>query len=54
MRQGAGTLLGHSQVTMHFKGVLQSCDHNLEAMLVQAVGTATSPMPKPPARDAKI
>ena len=39
-RQGAGTLLGHSQVTVPFKGVLQRCDHNREAMLVQSVDTA--------------
>jgi hypothetical protein len=33
-------LLGHSQVTVPFKGVLQRCDHNREAMLVQSVDTA--------------
>ena len=36
-RQGAGKLLGHSQVTVPFKGALQRCDHNREAMLVQSV-----------------
>ena len=39
-RPGAGTLLGHSQVTLPFKSVLQRCDHNREAMLVQSVDTA--------------
>ena len=39
-RQGAGTLLGHSQVTVPFKGALQRCDHNREAMLLQSVDTA--------------
>ena len=39
-REGAGTLLGHSQVTVSFKGALQRCDHNREAMLVQSVDTA--------------
>ena len=39
-RPGAGTLLGHSQVTVPFKGALQRCDHNREAMLVQSVDTA--------------
>jgi hypothetical protein len=38
-RQGAGTLLGHSLVTVPFKGVLQRCDHNREAMFVQSVDT---------------
>ena len=33
-------MLGHSQVTVPFKGVLQRCDHNSEAMLVQSVDTA--------------
>ena len=37
---GVGTLLVHSQVTVPFKGVLQRCDHNREAMLVQSVDTA--------------
>jgi hypothetical protein len=39
-RKGAGTLLGHSQVTVLFKGQLQRCDHNREAMLVKSVDTA--------------
>jgi hypothetical protein len=37
--EGAGTLLGHSQVTVPFKHVLQRCDYNREAMLVQSVNT---------------
>ena len=36
----AGTLLGHSQIAVPFKGVLQRCNHNREAMLVQSVDTA--------------
>ena len=39
-RQGAGTLLGQSQVTVPFKGVLQRCNHNRESLLVQSVDTA--------------
>ena len=39
-RQGAGTPVGHSQVTVPFKGALQRCDHNREAMLLQSVDTA--------------
>ena len=39
-RQGVGTLLGHPQVTVPFKGVLQRCGHNREAMLAQAGNTA--------------
>ena len=39
-RQGTGTLLERSQVTVPFQGVLQRCDHNHEAMLVQSVDTA--------------
>jgi hypothetical protein len=39
-RQSAGTLLGHSQVTVPVKGVLQRCDHNREAMLLQSVDIA--------------
>ena len=39
-RQGTGTLLGHSQVTVPFKGVLQRCNHNRESLLVQSVDTA--------------
>ena len=35
-----GTLLGHSQVTVPFKGALQLCDHRRETMFVQAVDTA--------------
>ena len=38
-RQGAGTLLGHSQVTVSFKSVSLRCDHNREAILVQSVDT---------------
>jgi hypothetical protein len=36
----AGTLLGHSQVTVPFKGALQRCAHNRDTMLVQSVDTA--------------
>jgi hypothetical protein len=36
----AGTLLGHSQVTVPVKGVLQRCDRNREAMLVQSMDPA--------------
>jgi hypothetical protein len=39
-RQGAVTLLGHSQVTVPIKGVLQRCDHNRKALLVQSVDPA--------------
>ena len=39
-RPGASTLLGQSHVTVPFKGVLQRCDHNREAMLVQSVDPA--------------
>jgi hypothetical protein len=39
-RPGGGTLLGHSQVTVPFKGMLQRCDHNRETMLLQLVDTA--------------
>lgn len=35
-----GTLIGQSQVTVPFKGVLQALNHNREAMFVQAVDTA--------------
>jgi hypothetical protein len=55
-RPGAGTLLGHSQVTVPFKGVLQHGDHNREAMLAQTVDTTISspmPKPKPPTRYAR-
>lgn len=34
-----GTLLGHSQVTVPFKGALNLCDHNREEMFVQSVDT---------------
>ena len=34
---GVGTLLVHSQVTVPFKGVLQRCDHNREALLVHSL-----------------
>lgn len=34
-----GTLLGHSQLTVPFKGPLQICEHNREAMFVQSVDT---------------
>ncbi len=33
------TLIGHSQITVPFKGVLQRCEHNREAMFVQTVHT---------------
>ena len=33
-------MIGHSQVTVPFKGALQRCDHNHEAMFVQSVDTA--------------
>jgi hypothetical protein len=39
-RPVADLLLGHSQVTGPFKGLLQRCDHNREAMLLQSVDTA--------------
>lgn len=35
-----GTLLGHSQITVPFKGALQICAHNREEMFVQTVDTA--------------
>ncbi|HEX7733773.1 MAG TPA: carbon-nitrogen hydrolase family protein [Ktedonobacteraceae bacterium] len=35
-----GTLLGHSQVTVPFKGVLHICEHNREEMFLQTVDTA--------------
>ena len=35
-----GVLLGHSQITVPFKGVLQRCAHNREEMFVQSVDTA--------------
>lgn len=38
--QQSGTLLGHSQITVPFKGPLQLCAHNREEMFVQTVDTA--------------
>lgn len=35
-----GTLLGHSQITVPFKGALYMCEHNHEEMFVQTVDTA--------------
>jgi predicted amidohydrolase len=35
-----GTLIGHSQITAPFKGVLQRCEHNRETLFVQTVDTA--------------
>jgi predicted amidohydrolase len=35
-----GTLIGHSQITVPFKGALQLCPHNRETMFVQSVDTA--------------
>ncbi|HEY0754819.1 MAG TPA: carbon-nitrogen hydrolase family protein [Ktedonobacteraceae bacterium] len=35
-----GTLLGHSQITVPFKGALHICTHNHEEMFVQTVETA--------------
>lgn len=35
-----GTLIGHSQITVPFKGALQRCDHNREMMFLQTVDTA--------------
>lgn len=35
-----GTLIGHSQITVPFKGVLQRCEHNQERMFVQSIETA--------------
>ena len=35
-----GELIGHSQVTVPFKGALQRCEHNRETMFVQSVDTA--------------
>ena len=34
-----GTLLGHSQITVPFKGALYMCEHNHEEMFVQTVDT---------------
>ncbi len=33
------TLIGHSQITVPFKGALQRCEHNRETMFVQSVDT---------------
>lgn len=33
------TLIGHSQITVPFKGALYRCEHNREALFVQAVQT---------------
>lgn len=38
--EGGGILIGHSQVTAPFKGVLHICAHNREALFVQTVDTA--------------
>jgi predicted amidohydrolase len=35
-----GTLIGHSQVTVPFRGFLQRCKHNREMMFIQTVDTA--------------
>lgn len=35
-----GTLLGHSQITVPFKGPLHLCQHNREEMFIQTVDTA--------------
>jgi len=35
-----GVLIGHSQLTVPFKGALQRCEHNRETMFVQSVDTA--------------
>ncbi len=37
---GADTLIGHSQITVPFRGPLQLCTHANEAMFVQTVDTA--------------
>jgi predicted amidohydrolase len=37
MGEEHGTLIGHSQITVPFKGVLQRCEHNRETMFVQTV-----------------
>ena len=36
----SGTLLGHSQITVPFKGSLYVCEHNREEMFLQTVDTA--------------
>ena len=38
--ENSGTLLGHSQITVPFKGALRRCEHNREEMVVQTVDTA--------------
>lgn len=38
--ENSGTLLGHSQITVPFKGALYRCEHNREEMFVQTVETA--------------
>jgi predicted amidohydrolase len=40
MGKARATLIGHSQVAVPFKGPVQRCDHNREAMLVQSLDTA--------------
>jgi predicted amidohydrolase len=35
-----GVLIGHSQLTVPFKGALQRCEHNRETMFLQSVDTA--------------
>jgi predicted amidohydrolase len=35
-----GRLIGHSQIAVPFKGVLQRCEHNRETMFVQSIDTA--------------
>lgn len=40
MGEEHGTLLGHSQITVPFKGALQRCEHNRETMFVQSIDTA--------------
>jgi predicted amidohydrolase len=35
-----GTLLGHSQITVPFKGPLHLCEHNRETIFIQTVDTA--------------
>jgi predicted amidohydrolase len=35
-----GTLLGHSQITVPFKGALHICEHNREEMFIETIDTA--------------
>lgn len=35
-----GTLIGHSQITVPFKGALARCEHNYETLLLQSIDTA--------------